>query len=369
MMEKQKMRIILFGIFTSIVLMFATSCESQEFVSAKMYLQQDNLELAEEWFLKAMELEAEASNAEIPFALATNVYAVQKRYEEMSAMLDEALARNADQKVGNYTIKELVLNTRQIEWQTNYKYGSTIYNRVVDETQGVDLADDQRTDLEEAKKFFEVAIMIWPEEGATYPNLVYCNRMLGDKDAEAEALQTALTKDPGNGIILMLAGEEQADAGNLDGAIDYFKKAYEQLPDNMAIMQHLTGAYLKNGNTAAALEILEETQKLAPNDPDISFNIGAVYENIGNSALRLGQDLYRDAVTTENVNASNLEEAVEYFKQAQNAYSEALYFLDNSLALNPDDVAAGQALSAIQARKKILDTIQRSAEDILREAK
>jgi len=361
------MRIILFGIFTGIVLMFALACESQEFVSAKMYLQQDNLELAEEWFLKAMDVETEASNGEIPFLLATNVYAMQKRYEEMSAMLDEALVRNADQKVGKFTIKELVLNTRQVEWQTNYKYGSTIYNRVVDEEPGQTLTDDQRTDLEEAKKFFEVAILIWPEEGATYPNLVYCARLLGDKEAEAEALQTALSKDPENGIILMLAGEEQADAGNLDGAIEYFKKAYEQLPENMAIMQQLTGAFLKIGNAAAALEILEETQKMAPSDPNISFNIGAVYENIGNSALRLGQDLYRDAVTTENVTSSILEEALEHFKQAQNAYSEALYFLDNSLALDPDDAVAEKALSAIQGRKKILDNIQRSAEDILRE--
>ena len=120
------MRRILFGLIASTVLMFALACESQEFVSAKMYLQQDNLELAEEWFLKAMALETEASNAEIPFVLATQVYAVQRRYEDMSAMLEEALARNADQKIGTFTIRELVLNTRQMQWQTNYKRGAAI---------------------------------------------------------------------------------------------------------------------------------------------------------------------------------------------------------------------------------------------------
>lgn len=369
-MERIKMRKIIFGIITSLVLMLALACQSSELTSAKMYLQEKNLESAEEWFLKAMALEIEAKNAEIPYRLARYVYAVQKKYAEMTTMLDKAIAINADQLVDGAMIRDLVLNTRQLEWQSNYKRGAAIYNSFLDGlTQGQPISEEQRGQVQEAMKFFSLAIMIWPEEGATYPNLVYCFRQLGDKEGETQALQKALEMDPENGTIQMLAGEVQAAADNLTAAIEYFERAYTLSPDNMPIMQRLTSSYLAAGNSVSALEILEQTQKLAPGDPNISFNIGAVYQNIGNDALILGQDLYNKAVTGEKVLSTVLEEALVQFKQAQNAYSEALYFLDNTLGMNPDDLSAEQALSAIKMRKKSLDKFQRKSEDILRNAK
>ncbi len=363
------MREILFGIFASLVVLFLLACQSSELTSAKMYLKEGNIESAEEWLLKAMALEVEADNAEIPFLLAKHIYATQKRYPEMIKMLDEAMLRNADQDINGNSVRELVLNVRQVEWESNYRRGVEIYNRVVTESQGGALSDAQRTDIEEGIEIFKTTIMIWPEEGTSYPNLVLCYRQLGDKANAAAALQTALDRDLKNATVQMLAGEAQAEADNLEGALGFYESAYAIAPDNMVIMQRLTSAYLEGGNLPSALNILEETQKLAPNDPNISFNIGAVYENIGNDALKQGQDLYRDAVQAAELLTSDIEEALEHFKQAQNAYSEALYFLDNALALNLDDMAADQALVTIRKRKKILDTIQRAAEDILRDSK
>jgi hypothetical protein len=40
--------------------------------------------------------------------------------------------------------------------------------------------------------------------------------------------------------------------------------------------------------------------------------------------------------------------------------------MDNTLALNPDDTTAALATRELQSAKKILDTLQRSAEEILR---
>ncbi|UCD37919.1 MAG: tetratricopeptide repeat protein [Fidelibacterota bacterium] len=362
-MKKQFLIVLLAGI----TFIITQGCESQEFVSAKMYVQQDELDKAEEFFLKAMELESDKNNAEIPYLLAKEIYAKQRRYEEMNSMLDEALKRNPAQKVGKYTIEELAQNLRQVEWSVEYKRGADLYNAVLQVLGEEPPTDEQRAQIEQAKNHFETAILIWPEEGSTFTNLVFCYRQLGDLEGERAAIDKALVKDPDNGTILLLAGERAWSDDQQDQAIEYYKKAHELLPENVDLMQRLTAAYLDAGNPQAALETLEKAQRSAPREPDVYFNIGAVYASIGNDALEKGQDLYREAVSTETVPVDKLEEAVELFKQAQKAYSESLYFMDNTLALNPDDTAATGAIRELQSTKKILDTLQRSAEEILRQ--
>lgn len=353
-------------LITGIIALVYTGCESQEFVSAKMYVQQDDLEKAEEFFLQAMEVEADKDNAEVPYLLAKDVYAKQRRYEEMSQMLEEALKRNPAQRVGQYTIEELVQNVRQIEWSVEYKRGADLYNAVLQAATGEPLNDEQLEQIAEAQSHFETATLIWPEEGSAFTSLVFCLRQRGDVEGERAAIAKALVKDPENGTVLLLAGERAIEDGDLNQAIEYYLKAHDLLPDNIDVMQRLTAAYLDIGEPETALEILERAQRHAPRDPDVYYNIGAVYANIGNEALENGQDLYREAVSAEPMPLEKLEEAVEFFKQAQRAYSESLYFMDNTLALNPDDTTAARAISELQSTKKILDTLQRSAEEILR---
>ncbi|MFB0516842.1 MAG: tetratricopeptide repeat protein [Candidatus Neomarinimicrobiota bacterium] len=363
-MKRQLVVIILAGL----VLIIDQSCESQEFVSAKMYIQQQDLERAEEFFLKALELDSEKNNAKIPYLLAKDVYAEQRRYEDMNQMLEEALQRNPSQRMGQYTIKELVQNLRQVQWSMEYKRGADLYNATINATGGEPPNEEQRQQFLQAKTHFETAILIWPEEGAVFTNLVYCYRQLGDVEGEQAALNDALEKDPENGVVLLLAGERAWNDGDYEQAVSYYERAHEALPDNIDVMQRLTAVYLETDNSQAALEILEEAQRQAPKDPDVYYNLGAVYANIGNEALEKGQELYREAVSIEEIPIEKLEVAVENFKQAQKAYSESLYFMDNTLAINPDDPFAAQAIKEIQSTKKILDTLQRSAEEIIRKS-
>ena len=349
-----------------IIILGGMACESQEFVSAKMYIQQGDLETAEQFFLEALALPAESKNAKIPYLLASQVYAQTQRYEEMNEMLEEALRRNSSQKFQGYSIAELVANTRQVEWQEEYQRGANLYNEIANQIQGAEINEQQREALLKAVGHFSTAIRIWPEETRAYTNLVYCYRQLGDTEAENAAIAKVLIQDPENGIVLMLAGDRASTAGLMDQAVDYFERAYAILPDNIMVMQRLTSIYLDMDNPQAALETLEETQKHSPRDPNVYYNIGAVYANIGNDALSKGQDIYRDVVGKDEIDKEQLALALEFFNQAQSAYSEALYFMDNTLALNPDDAAATQALREIQSTKKILDTMQRSAEKILR---
>ncbi len=352
-----------------LVLMIYLGCESSEFVSAKVYAQQNDLENAEIYFLKALELEAEKDNAKVPLLLAMDVYAKQRRYEEMSQMLEEALRRNPSQRLEGNTIKELVLNIREAEWSLEYKRGADLYNSVLQATRDKPPNEDQREQLLQATAHFETAILIWPEEGSTYPSLVFCYRQLGDTEGARAAIEDALKRVPENGKVLLLAGESAWEDGDYPQALDFYQRAHQILPDDVEIMQRLTVAYMEAGNSQAAIEVLEEARRNAPRDPDVNYNLGAVYADIGNEAVEKGQELYREAVGLEEVPVDKLEAAIEYFKQAREAYSESLYFMDNTLALNPDDPTAARAIREIQSTKKILDTLQRSAEEIIRKRK
>ena len=345
------------------------ACDSQEFVSAKMYVQQGGLTQAEEYFLKALEVPAEAENAQVPFLLARDVYAPQHRYAEMSDMLDEALRRNPTQKLSGETIEEHVQTFRRREWEKVYTQGAQLYNRLLDQAGGQAPNEEQRKGLLEAKAHFETAIQISPQEEATYTNLVYCARQLGDQEAERVAIEQALQVNPENGTVLLLAGDQASNNQQPDEALSYYKRTHEALPDNLRVMQRLTDAYLAVGNSQAAIETLEETSRKSPKDSNVFYNLGLVYITIGNDALDRGQASYQEAIATEQVDLEEMEIAAAAFKEAQTSYSEALYFMDNTLALNPDDLAATSAIQRIQSTKKILNTLQRSAEEMLRRGK
>ena len=349
-----------------LALLAGVACESQEFASAKLYLQQDDLENAEKFFLQALEVEAEKNNAVVPYLLARDVYAKQQKYEQMNTMLEEAMRRNPAQKHEGYSIEELVMNLRRVEWTQAYQRAAELYNAVIKLTHGEPPDEQQRETLLQAKAFFETAALVLPEESITFVNLVKCYRQLGDQEGEEAVIQTALEHDPENGRVLLLAGELAWKKNEQDEAVSLYQRAHEALPDNTDILQRLTAAYLEMGDRESALETLDQTQRYAPKDPDVYYNLGTVYANIGKDAMERGQILYREAIVQEDIPLEKLLQAEEDFKQAQRAFSESLYFMDNTLALNPDDSAAAQAITELQSTKKILNTLQRSTEALLK---
>ncbi|MEE9162434.1 MAG: tetratricopeptide repeat protein [Candidatus Neomarinimicrobiota bacterium] len=348
-----------------VAILVSAGCESQEFVSAKMYVQQENLESAEQFFLQALEVESEKGNAAIPFLLARDVYSKQHKYEQMNAMLEEALSRNPEQGLDGRSITQQVQDLRQREWSSVYQRAAHQYNAVIQVTGGAPLDEQQRETVLKAKAQFETAVLIWPDEPSAFVSLIFCYRQLQDTEGEVAAVESALLNDPDNGTVLLLAGELAWKQNKREEALGLYQQAHEAMPEDINSLQRLTGVYLETGDRKAALETLERTARQAPKDPDVYYNLGAVYANIGNDALARGQTLYREAVGMEEVPLEKLTQAEEEFKEARLAYSEALYFMDNTLALNPEDDSADQAITEIQNTKKILIALQRSTEGLL----
>ena len=346
-----------------LLLLVGQACESKEFMSAKSLVQDGDLEQAEEYFLLA--LEAEPENAEIPFLLARDVYAPQERWREMTDALDEALRRNPQQEIKGGTVEAWDMLFRQEMWTEVYRKGALLYNSILEETGGETADEEQAAGLRQVVEYFLTAIEILPGESATYRPLVFTYRQLGDKEGEAKTIATALELNPENGVMLMLAGENAFKDKRPYESLQYLERASKVMPDNLELLQFLTSVYLDLDSTEGALVTLERARASSPRSADVFFNIGAIYTNVANEALSHGQDLYRDAVKQTPLPEDKIKKALQYFKDAQVAYSEGLYFMDNVLALTPDDAAADQAIREIRDRKRLLDALQMAVEGLL----
>ncbi len=357
-------RKFLFTVIASLMLFIYLGCESSELQSAKIYAQQNDLEQAEEYFLKAMALESEAGNAEIPFLLASQVYARQYRYDEMIEMLDRAVSLDPNRKYEGSTIAELAQAVRETEGNRIFNQGVTAFNNVI-RSSGEMTEEQQSQQLMQAKTQFETSIRIWPELDVAYSSLVYVCRQLGETEQELEVIEAALERFPESGQVLLLAGETAWTDGDTERALELYQRAYEIIPDDVGLMERLTAVYMELKEYDAALEVLETALETAPRDPNVNYNLGVVYNAIGGDAFELGQTQYNNAASTTPPSFEGLEAALDYFEQAQAAYTEALYYLDNSLAYNPDDASASSAVTQIQNMRRVLNTLIGSTEEII----
>ena len=109
MLIKQRIWIVHLG-FLAVIFV---GCSSEEYTSAKMYIQQQEWKKAEEFLLKAMDVEPE--NPEIPYQLGYHIYALQKKdWERMNQSFDKALAIDPNKIIleQGKTVKEFVVMAR-----------------------------------------------------------------------------------------------------------------------------------------------------------------------------------------------------------------------------------------------------------------
>ena len=82
-------------------------CPSEEYTSAKLYLQQNDLEKAEEFLVKAMAIEVD--NPEIPFQLGHHIYGKDGRWAEMNDVYNKALEIDPNRKIlDGSTVKDMI---------------------------------------------------------------------------------------------------------------------------------------------------------------------------------------------------------------------------------------------------------------------
>jgi tetratricopeptide (TPR) repeat protein len=340
-------------IITSLILAsaFFVNCatSSMEFTTAKTALRSErNLQKAEEWFIKALDVEPE--NALIPYILATEIYRPQKKWAKMADMLTEAMERNPNQKLERpfmmdnkpiITIEDGVLSYRKQEWVS-------IFNK------GIELFQAQKMD--EAIEKLSLAMKLDPSNPETYSTLGMIFTLTEDYDKAQKMAYLGLQLDPNHSKLLKLSGDIAINDKDFTNAIELYKRAIDS-SDNVSasLIKLLIYTYIDIGEYQSAIDYSLDLISKNPDEADAYFNVGVMYQ-------RLGANLYNPAIEefntqSETRNLESLTKILTDLKQAKSYFSEARdYFLEAS-DLEIEDSGAYDAAKNMKENVKQLDTI------------
>ena len=284
-----------------------------------------NLERAEEWGIKALESPEcnPATDAYAPYFLATEVYLKQKKYTKMAEMLTIAEQRNSAQlletpfKLGDTpvtTIGEGVEAYRDQEWVN-------IYN------QAVELI--QKDKIDEAKKKIEVAILIHPQKGENYSTMAAIYLENKDIDSALTVINRGLTANDTNSMLHQMKGDLSSQNNNLEAAISSYEKAIQYSDDPGPIMRKLLFVYIDMGKNQEAIDYSNELMDKYPNDPDLYYNIGVLYQRLTLEMFDPTRKLFLN--TTEESDPETIRKVYDSFNTARKyAYNSKDYFLQAS---------------------------------------
>ena len=154
-------------------------------------------------------------------------------------------------------------------------------------------------------------------------------------------------------------GNDYYKSGNLDEAVDAYKKAVEQKEDYDAAWANLGAAYYAQQNLEQAEEAYLKAIALAPDDADVVYNLGAIY--LQQSLASGVPDQEKVAEALEQINravALNPKLAQPYYglgvaNQLSGNNEAAIEAFEKFLDLDDgsDPVATGNATKILQSLK------------------
>lgn len=310
-------------------------CQSTALTSAKVYLQQNDSEHAEEQLKLAVAQHPE--DAEAHYWLGT-VYARTGRYQEMNASFDRALALSTKYQ------KDIA------QWRQ--KTYVEHYNRGVEAVQADDIAG--------AAKAFEEATIIDPGQVEAFKNLAFCTYKLGQLDAALATYEQALALSPEDADVRTKMASIYYNRGDYEKAAAAFEEVSRLGKENVHTLSSLASAYERLKQDDKAIAAYEKAVALNPEDENLLYNIAVLYSN---------QDRYDQAVEyykrtlqlkPDDPDAKFNLALVYVFKLEQ--WDEALPILKELVEAEPGNAEAWGMLSIVYARKGEVEESKRAFE-------
>ncbi len=330
MLNKQRIWIALLG-FAAVIFV---DCTSQEYTSAKLYIQQQEWEKAEEFLIKAVD--AEPENPEIPYQLGYHIYGVQKKdWEKMNQSFDRALTIDPNKKIlgQEKTVKEFVVMARSQFWAEIYNRGVVEFN----EYQAASSDSASNAAMKKAITTFEVSARIKPDEAQSYTMLSRCNHLAGNTDKSEDYILKAVALSPDDATVNVTAGQIFMQKQDFEAALPYVKKAVELEPSNTKSIRNLAQIYYDTGQLEESIQTYEiaidkETDREVK--ADLYFNLGILYNRVGN--LEEAEYNFINALdeNPDDIEAvmgmAQLFESAEKWRKAEKFYRELI-------AIDPDN--------------------------------
>ena len=329
MLNKQRTWIVHLG-FAAVIFV---GCSSQEYTSAKLYIQQQEWEKAEEFLIKAMDVEPE--NPEIPYQLGYHIYALQKKdWVRMNQSFDKALAIDPNKIIleQGKTVKEFVVMARTQFWAEMYNKGVVEFN----EYRAAPM-DKKDAALKKAITTFEVSSTIKTDEAQTYTMLSTCNHLAGNTDKSENYILKAVELSPNDANVNVTAGQIFMKKQEFETALPYLKKAVELEPSNTKSIRNLAQIYYDIGQLEESIQTYEvainkETDRKVK--ADLYFNLGILYNRVGNL-----EEAEYNFMNSLDENPDDIEAVMGMAQVFENAekWRKAEKFYRELIAIDPDN--------------------------------
>ena len=330
MLNKQRIWIALLG-FAAVIFV---DCTSQEYTSAKLYIQQQEWEKAEEFLIKAVD--AEPENPEIPYQLGYHIYGVQKKdWEKMNQSFDRALTIDPNKKIlgQEKTVKEFVVMARSQFWAEIYNRGVVEFN----EYQAASSDSASNAAMKKAITTFEVSARIKPDEAQSYTMLSRCNHLAGNTDKSEDYILKAVALSPDDATVNVTAGQIFMQKQDFEAALPYVKKAVELEPSNTKSIRNLAQIYYDTGQLEESIQTYEiaidkETDREVK--ADLYFNLGILYNRVGDL-----EEAEYNFINALDENPDDIEAVMgmaQVFETAEK-WRKAEKFYRELIAIDPDN--------------------------------
>jgi tetratricopeptide (TPR) repeat protein len=329
MLNKQRIWAAILG-FAAVIIV---SCTSQEYTSAKLYIQQQEWNKAKEFLVKAIEVESE--NPEIPYQLGYHIYALQEKdWEKMNQSFDKALAIDPNKKIlgTEKTVKEFVTMARTEFWGEIYNKGVREFDEYVAAPM-----DEKDAAMKKAITTFEVSARIKPDEARSYTILSRCNHLAGNTDKSEDYILKAVALSPDDANVNLTAGQIFMQKQDFEAALPYIKKAVELEPSNTQSIRNLAQIYYDLGQLEESIQTYEvainkETDREVK--ADLYFNLGILYNKVGD--LEEAEYNFTNALDENPDDVEAVMGMAQVFENAEK-WRKAEKFYRELIAIDPDN--------------------------------
>lgn len=347
-MKRSTLLSVLSVLLGSILILWG--CASQELTSAKLYIQQENWEKAEEFLIKALDTEPE--NPEVPYLLGDLIYGEQQgNWEKMDEMFKRAMEIDPDAMItkNSRPVKEYVENSREKYWVMVYNKGTNYFNQYIENR---DAPQDERSIyLEKAIEQFEDALIIYSSKSQTYTILATCYLYYGDPDKAEETAKKAVRQDPEDVSANITTGQIMGQLNKPEMALPFLKKAVDLEPNNIVALRNLAQTYLDVGDTMNSIYTYEKAVRNETDRQtraDLHFNLGLLYMKVGD--FKSAEDNF---ITTYDLNPNDLEALLgiaQTFEEAEK-WSRSENFYKEMVTVAPDDPRGYRGLARVLLRQ------------------
>ncbi len=253
-------------IFAALTLML-TSCQSPEVTSAKVYLQQENVEKAKEQLLIAKD--KEPNNPEVPYLLATAIYLPSGDWQKAQKELDLAMELDP-------TYKEKVEKEKKRIWAQVHTEAVEDFNEAIEA-----IFDEDRDSLyASAGEKFIKAINIRKDK-ATYNGMVKCFFLSGDTANVIKYAEEAIDNGVFDKDVVYYYTRALWKPGNKENTLEKIKTILADHPDFIEL-QSLYIQYLAElERDDEAIKAAEDLVDKFPSNVDVKFLLAQIYSKVG----------------------------------------------------------------------------------------